>query len=385
MVQYFGIAVEDIFNTMEERFLPEGTQDVDVTIGYNISGEGGGHWKVTIKEGTLKTEVMDGEVADCTAVLNAKAETFAGVTLGKIDAGEAFSSGSIKVDGDLTVLIAVLPKAFRLFKPVVKASTIVESVEERFRPEKAEGVDIKIGYDLSGDGGGQWTVVVKDQTCTLKDVMDDDCTIVMRMEAQVFVDLNQGKLDGATAFTSGQVKIDGDIGAAGLTTALFRKYVAEGAVEEKGEELISLKCVPSINQRYATGPLMGKWFDGLKEKKFYASKCPVCGKTLVPPREICARCRVRCDELVEIGPDATVTLIDLVYYASPDPLTGKIKETPYTALFMVLDGASRDESFAHDLNPKDIDRIKPGMKVRPVWAEKRTASYKDLLYFEIAD
>ena len=385
MVQYFGIAVEDIFNTMEERFLPEGTVDVDVTIGYNISGEGGGHWKVTIKEGTLKTEVMDGEVADCTAVLNANAETFVGVTLGKIDAGEAFSSGSIKVDGDLTVLIAVLPKAFRLFKPVVKASTIVESVEERFRPEKAEGVDIKIGYDLSGDGGGQWTVVVKNQTCTLKDVMDDDCTIVMRMEAQVFVDLNQGKLDGATAFTSGQVKIDGDIGAAGLTTALFRKYVAEGAVEEKGEELISLKCVPSINQRYATGPLMGKWFDGLKEKKFYASKCPVCGKTLVPPREICARCRVRCDELVEVGPDATVTLIDLVYYASPDPLTGKIKETPYTALFMVLDGASRDESFAHDLNPKDIDRIKPGMKVRPVWAEKRTASYKDLLYFEIAD
>jgi len=385
MVQYFGIAVEDIFNTMEERFLPEGTQDVDVTIGYNISGEGGGHWKVTIKEGTLKTEVMDGEVADCTAVLNAKAETFAGVTLGKIDAGEAFSSGSIKVDGDLTVLIAVLPKAFRLFKPVVKASTIVESVEERFRPEKAEGVDIKIGYDLSGDGGGQWTVVVKNQTCTLKDVMDDDCTIVMRMEAQVFVDLNQGKLDGATAFTSGQVKVDGDIGAAGQTTSLFRKYVAEGAVEEEGEELICLKCVPSINQRYATGPLMGKWFDGLKEKKFYASKCPVCGKTLVPPREICARCRVRCDELVEIGPDATVTLIDLVYYASPDPLTGKIKETPYTALFMVLDGASRDESFAHDLNPKDIDRIKPGMKVRPVWAEKRTASYKDLLYFEIAD
>jgi len=90
MVQYFGIAVEDIFNTMEERFLPEGTVDVDVTIGYNISGEGGGHWKVTIKEGTLKTEVMDGEVADCTAVLNANAETFVGVTLGKIDAGEAF-------------------------------------------------------------------------------------------------------------------------------------------------------------------------------------------------------------------------------------------------------------------------------------------------------
>ena len=385
MAEYFGTAVEDIFNTMEERFLPEGTLDVDVTIGYNISGEGGGNWKVTIKEGTLKVEDIDGEVADCTAILNANAETFVGVTLGKLDAGEAFSSGNIKVDGDLTVLIAVLPKAFRPFKPVIKASSIVESVEERFRPEKAEGVDIKIGYDLSGDGGGQWTVVVKDQTCTLKGALDDDCTVIMRMEAQVFVDLNQGKLDGGTAFSSGQVKIDGDIGAAGQSASLFEKYVAEGVAEEEGEELISLKCVPSINQRYATGPTMGKWFDGLREKKFYATKCPKCGRTLVPPREICAQCRVRCKEFVEVGPDATVTLIDVVYYASPDPLTGKIRETPYTALFMVMDGASRDESFAHDLNPKDIDRIKPGMKVRPVWAEKRTGSYKDLLYFEIAD
>jgi uncharacterized OB-fold protein/putative sterol carrier protein len=385
MAEYFGTAVEDIFNTMEERFIPEGTHGVDATIGYNISGEGGGNWKVTLKEGTLKVEEMDAEVSGCVVTLNAEAETFVGVTLGKIDAGEAFSGGKIRVDGDITLLVNVLPKAFRQFTPVIRASDILETVRERFRPDKAEGVAMKIGYDLSGEGGGQWTVVVKDQTCDLKEVLDDDCTVVMRMEAPVFVDLNQGKLDGATAFTSGQVKVDGDIGAAGQTASLFDKYVAEGAAEEKGEELISLKCVPSIDQRYATGPAMGKWFDGLREKKFYGSKCPNCERILVPPREICAECRVRCNEFVEIGPEATVSMIDVVYYASPDPLTGKIRETPYTALFMVMDGVTKDESFAHDLNPKDIDRIKAGMKVRPVWAEKRTGSYRDLLYFEIAD
>jgi len=385
MAEYFGSKVEDIFNTMEERFLPEGTQDVDVVIGYNVSGEGGGYWKATIKEGTLKVETLDSEPADCTVVLNATAETFVGVTLGKTDAGEALSSGNLKVDGDLTILITVLPKAFRPFTPIVRASSIVESMAERFRPDKAEGVDIKIGYDLAGDEGGAWTIVVKDQTCTIKEGLDDDCTVTMIMDAKVFVDLNLGKIDGAAAFTSGQVKLDGDIGAAGLSAKLFAKFEAEGAGEVQGEELISLKCVPSINQRYATGPQMGKWFAGLKEGKFYASLCPKCGRTMVPPREICANCRVRSDGFVEVGPEATVTLIDVVHYASPDPLTGKIRQTPYTALFMVLDGCSRDESFAHDLNPKDINDIKPGMKVRPVWAEKRTGTYKDLLYFEIAD
>ncbi|MBN2284344.1 MAG: SCP2 sterol-binding domain-containing protein [Deltaproteobacteria bacterium] len=385
MAEYFGSRVEDIFNTMEVRFLPEGTQDVDVTIGYNVSGEGGGHWKVTIKKGALTVEKLDAEVSGCTAILNAKAETFVGVTLGKIDAGEALSSGNISVDGDLTVLIAVLPKAFRPFTPIVRASSIIESMPERFRPDKAEGADMKIGYDLAGEGGGQWTVIVKEGACSVKNELDGDCIVTMKMDAQVFVDLNTGKLDGATAFTSGQVKIDGDIGAAGATAKFFSKFQAEGAAEEKGEELISLKCIPSIDQRYATGPIVGKWFSGLKEKKFIASKCPNCGKLMVPPREICAQCRVRATEFVEVGPEATVTLIDVVYYASPDPLTGKIRKTPYTALFMVFDGGSRDESFAHDLNPRDIDRIKPGMKVRPVWAEKRTGTYKDLLYFEIAD
>jgi len=78
MAEYFGTAVEDIFNTMEKRFIPEGTHGVDATIGYNISGEGGGNWKVTLKEGALKVETMDAEVAGCAVTLNAEAETFVG-------------------------------------------------------------------------------------------------------------------------------------------------------------------------------------------------------------------------------------------------------------------------------------------------------------------
>jgi len=80
-----------------------------------------------------------------------------------------------------------------------------------------------------------------------------------------------------------------------------------------------------------------------------------------------------------------VTLVDIVHYASPDPLTGKIRETPYAALFVVMDGAGKDQSFSHFLNPKDFSRIKAGLKVRPVWAKERTGNYEDLLCFEIDD
>ncbi len=40
MSEYFGVKVEDIFNTMQERFRPEGAQGVDASFGYDITGEG---------------------------------------------------------------------------------------------------------------------------------------------------------------------------------------------------------------------------------------------------------------------------------------------------------------------------------------------------------
>ncbi len=384
MAEYFGSKVEDIFNTMPERFLPEGVKGVDVVIGYDITGEGGGKWFITIKDATLKVEKVDA-LPKCSVTINTDAEGFVGGALGKIDTGEAFSSGRLKVAGDVTALLNVLPKAFTPFKPVVRAKAIVESMPERFRADKAEGQNLKIGYDLSGPEGGAWTVVIKDQTCTLKEGLDADATVTMRMSAETFVGLNTGKIDPGAAFGGGQVKIDGDMMAAGATAKLFSKFVADGGEEKKGEELISLKFLPKIRQRFASGTHLGMWFHGLKNKIIYSSKCPVCGRTQIPPREVCAVCRVRCPEFVEVGPKATVTMIDTAYYASPDPLTGHVRQTPYAALFMVMDGSTPGESFSHELNPKDIDRIKPGMRVRPVWNEVRTGGFGDLLYFEIDD
>ncbi len=40
MAEYWGIKVEDIFNTMKERFRPEGAKDVDAVFGYDIEGRG---------------------------------------------------------------------------------------------------------------------------------------------------------------------------------------------------------------------------------------------------------------------------------------------------------------------------------------------------------
>jgi uncharacterized OB-fold protein/putative sterol carrier protein len=276
MAEYFGIRIEEIFNSMEARFLPQGAQGIRAAIGYRVSGEGGGAWKLTVDDGKMKLEKLAGDPQGCDLVITADAATFAGITSGKLNAADAFGAGKISAMGDATIMSKVLPKVFSPFQ-------------------------------------------------------------------------------------------------------------AAGRPEEKGEELIRRDCVTSIRQRFATGSVMGTWFKGLKEKKFLANKCPRCGRTQVPPREACAECRVRCTEYMEVGPEATVTAIDKVFYASPDPLTGKVRETPYAAFFMVLDGCTRADSFSHEIKREDFKRLKTGSRVKPVWAENRTGSFKDLLYFEIIE
>lgn len=158
--------------------------------------------------------------------------------------------------------------------------------------------------------------------------------------------------------------------------------MAENIQKIAAEELISIQVINSIDYSFSTGPIMGKWFQGLKEKKFYATKCPSCGRTMTPPRGCCALCVVRSEDFVEVGPKGTVVNYDIAYYASPDPLTGKVRKTPYSALFVMLDGSARG-IFAHEIKDDDIPKLKRGVRVRPVWNEVRTGSIHDLLYFEI--
>jgi len=385
MAEYFGATVADIFNTMPKRFKPEEAKDVDILIGYEATGEGGGMWTAHIKHGTLTVSKVE-ELKGCKTTVHADAETFVGVTLGKITAIDALTSQKLRVVGDPRLLMTLLPKVFVPFtvipkKKEVNARDILATVESRFRPDKAEGVAMNIGYDLTGEGGGQWTLQIKDGQCKVREGFTDDLTVKLIMDAGVYTGMMLGTIDGTAAFTSGQVKIEGDMMAAAATGRYFLKYEDPGANE--AEELICLRVTNAIEHRFASGPIMGKWFAGLRDKKFLANKCPECGRTQIPPREICAICRVRVNEFVELGPAGTVTNYDLVYFASPDPLTGAVRDTPYAPIYVVLDGATEQEAFAFELKKEDISRIKVGARVRPVWADKPTGSFKDVLCFEM--
>jgi uncharacterized OB-fold protein/putative sterol carrier protein len=269
--------------------------------------------------------------------------------------------------------------------PEVTVADIFGTMASRVNPDGVKDITANYGYIITGTGGGEWTVSVTDGVVkVLKGLQTPHVTTTI--SAKDWIDITLGKLDGMTAFTSGRLKVAGDLGLLTKATRFFKKYSppsADGEAEEKPEELIVLKQVLSIPQRFATGPVMGKFLNALKEKKILANKCPSCGRLQLPPREICAECRVRATEWVEVGPEGVITIPDITYYASPDPLTGEGRETPYITAHFLLDGCKGHETLWHELKPSDIDQATKGARVRPVWNTNRTGAITDILYFEI--
>ena len=70
---------------------------------------------------------------------------------------------------------------------------------------------IPVAIFYSGDGGGTWHCVIVDQTCTVSEGAHDSPTTTIKMAAPDFLDLIGGKLNAMKAFTTGKLKISGDV------------------------------------------------------------------------------------------------------------------------------------------------------------------------------
>ncbi len=274
----------------------------------------------------------------------------------------------------------------------VKVTDIFDSMAERFRSEGARGVSRSFGYEIKDHG--KWKLTIADGKMQLAQVDQlTGCDVTVSMDGKTFVGLNVGKVDGMEAFTSRKLTVKGDFALFGQTSRFFTKFILPGEKITQEQELLVLKRTISVNQRFATGPVMGKFLKALKEKQILAIKCPVCGRLQSPPREVCAICRVKNTEWVPIGPKGEMRMLEYCYYASPAPLTGETRETPYGAIGVLLDGCKDEEVFWHLLRPDQLNKVKMGIvlgdkvvhgtRLRPVWAEERTGSIDDIKYFEI--
>jgi len=89
--------------------------------------------------------------------------------------------------------------------------------------DAAKGMNSTIQFNLSGDNGGQWYVVIKDGKAEVSQGTASAPNMTLSMSAQDYVDMTMGKLNGQMAFMSGKLKISGDMGLAMKMQSLFKR------------------------------------------------------------------------------------------------------------------------------------------------------------------
>lgn len=132
--------------------------------------------------------------------------------------------------------------------------------------------------------------------------------------------------------------------------------------------------------KWSIGKYGSKFLAELRDnKKIFGIRCPRCHRVYVPVRNICGRCFLPLEELVELTGKGTLVTFTVLNYGFVDPETGKERPVPYTWAFIRLDGA--DNSFVHMVEETDLAKIKIGMRVEPVFEEERRGRLMDIRHF----
>lgn len=93
--------IKSIFPEMVNRLVPEKANGIDALIQFDLSGDNGGLFWVKVENGTA--ESGEGSVDNPTMTLKASADDWFAVSTGQMNAMQAFMSGKIKIQGDMSI------------------------------------------------------------------------------------------------------------------------------------------------------------------------------------------------------------------------------------------------------------------------------------------
>lgn len=135
---------------------------------------------------------------------------------------------------------------------------------------------------------------------------------------------------------------------------------------------IKVKC------RYYAGKIGTRFFQELRDNKKILGIKTAAGKVYWPPRETCQDTWTHMteDNMVEVGPEGEVVTFTQVHYNEPHIP----REAPFIYAVIKLDGA--DTGITHFLDEVDYEKVKTGMRVKPVFENKRQGTILDIKHFK---
>ncbi|HQQ25936.1 MAG TPA: SDR family NAD(P)-dependent oxidoreductase [Syntrophales bacterium] len=105
---------------------------------------------------------------------------------------------------------------------IASVAQVFEKMPTVFDAKAAASADVVFQFSIAGEGGGEWNAVIKDGTCKVESGAHASPTCTIKMKGPDFLDLMNGKLPGMQAYTSGKLKIGGDLMKSQLLEKVFK-------------------------------------------------------------------------------------------------------------------------------------------------------------------
>ncbi len=108
----------------------------------------------------------------------------------------------------LVSLCALAP--FALATDSTRPQDVFDGMKQSFRPDRANGVNARFLFELSGPTGGRWWIEVKDDKCQFGRGLVPHPSVTFVASDKDWVALSNGDLPGVWAVVTGRLKIRGD-------------------------------------------------------------------------------------------------------------------------------------------------------------------------------
>ena len=92
---------------------------------------------------------------------------------------------------------------------------------QNFSPREAQGLEAVFQFNITGEGGGNWYITVKDEKCQINEGNYESPTVTLTTSSETWLAIVNKQTNGMQAFMSGQLKVSGDVLLSGRIEQLF--------------------------------------------------------------------------------------------------------------------------------------------------------------------
>lgn len=105
----------------------------------------------------------------------------------------------------------------------INLQTLMQQAVSAFQPQNAAGVDAVLQFNISGDQGGNWFAVIRDQKLAVEPGAAPNPNLTITADTADIFNMVAGKLNPMQAYMQGKVRIQGDMGLAMRLMNVFKR------------------------------------------------------------------------------------------------------------------------------------------------------------------